>query len=459
MLLSTNTRSLHYVSRPNLANNLMGATLRQATVLGLHREYIDSGPVYGSAAHNATSADVRRRTWWSLYVLDTWANTTTGRPSLGQPHKGITVRVPCVRDISGPATAKFLPLVHNIDFCRIASQIQDSLSATPLLPFEELNRFDKELLEWHTDLPASLKPSISSAVDHHRAKRTTHTKILETPSVIMHWRYQNLRLLLHRPYLLATALRNGNESSLSAEEKVGIGRCQAIAAQTISDISDMCREDLLEGWNGVWFMYQAVMVPLVCIFSSLGKSQVSQTDNGHNIETTGSPTTDVGPEDRSSRPRTESHEWQTQVEKALDFFEKMNRWSAAAKKSRDVVSRLYEASKILASDTNILAAHTRTDNTVTNTLDPSTTTQTHQTVHDNAQTTMPTSDTMTNDIWGLSPNGAAAINNFWFDDMMWDVPIALDTDIFENTGNGFELDWLTGFNDGQSGGHLWQSQQ
>jgi hypothetical protein len=61
--------SLHYVSRPNLANNLMGATLRQATVLGLHREYTDASPTHG----NSTSADVRRRTWWSLYVLDTWA--------------------------------------------------------------------------------------------------------------------------------------------------------------------------------------------------------------------------------------------------------------------------------------------------------------------------------------------------------------------------------------------------
>lgn len=51
----------------------MGATLRQATVLGLHREYADKSNVDGSTAAEATSADVRRRTWWSLFVLDTWA--------------------------------------------------------------------------------------------------------------------------------------------------------------------------------------------------------------------------------------------------------------------------------------------------------------------------------------------------------------------------------------------------
>jgi hypothetical protein len=51
----------------------MGATLRQATVLGLHREYTDASPYNGSLTHKAMSVDVRRRTWWSLYVLDTWA--------------------------------------------------------------------------------------------------------------------------------------------------------------------------------------------------------------------------------------------------------------------------------------------------------------------------------------------------------------------------------------------------
>lgn len=72
--------------------------------------------------------------------------------------------------------------------------------------------------------------------------------------MVMYWRYQNLRLLLHRPYLLATVLRAGDNTSLSTEEKVGVGRCKAVAARTISDISNMCPQDLLAGWNGVWFM-------------------------------------------------------------------------------------------------------------------------------------------------------------------------------------------------------------
>lgn len=166
-----------------------------------------------------------------------------------------------VKDAQDPATAKFLPLLHNVAFCRIATQIQDALSASPLLPFEELNRLDKDLLQWHSELPGSLKPSTShdSSFSTKRrsskaSKRSNTAEILEIPSMIMYWRYQNLRLLLHRPYLLATALRNVPDTSLSAEEKVGVGRCRAVAARTIADISSMCPEDLLAGWNGVWFM-------------------------------------------------------------------------------------------------------------------------------------------------------------------------------------------------------------
>ncbi|THZ51055.1 hypothetical protein D6C90_02052 [Aureobasidium pullulans] len=434
--------------RPNLANNLMGATLRQATVLGLHREYTDANSSDGLPTNKATSADVRRRTWWSLYVLDTWANTTTGRPSLGQPSRGITVQIPYVKDAQDPATAKFLPLLHNVAFCRIATQIQDALSASPLLPFEELNRLDKDLLQWHSELPASLKPSTShdSSFSTKRrsskaSKRSNTADILEIPSMIMYWRYQNLRLLLHRPYLLATALRNVPDTSLSAEEKVGVGRCRAVAARTIADISGMCPEDLLAGWNGVWFMYQAVMVPLVCIFSSLARTTTPAKGSEEDSETNETGETPSNFSDTSSH--RDIPDWQAQVEKALDFFERMKPWSAAASKSKDVVSRLYEASKHLTSAQD---ASTWTTTQPLN-FNTATTVLAFNQINtaENNQLPIQPAGMNTEDVWGLSPNGAAAMNNFWFDDMMWDVPMA-DPDMLENTGTGFgfnELDWLS----------------
>lgn len=92
---------MHYLNRPNEADALMGATLRVACALGVHREYMDTSitnskgnPVESEAPRRVITADTRRRTWWSLFCLDTWATTTTGRPSLGRLSMGVTVREP-----------------------------------------------------------------------------------------------------------------------------------------------------------------------------------------------------------------------------------------------------------------------------------------------------------------------------------------------------------------------------
>jgi hypothetical protein len=135
-----------------------------------------------------------------------------------------------VRDMSNPATVKLMPLIYNVAFCKIAAQIQDALSATPLLPFPELNRLDKELLQWHTDLPAVFKSDASSVSGSHRSKssnRSATQDILKLPSTIMHWRYQNLTFwLLH--YVMGPKLHSQQrrKSALSVVKLLQLGRLQ-----------------------------------------------------------------------------------------------------------------------------------------------------------------------------------------------------------------------------------------
>lgn len=76
---------LHYINKPNMANAVTGAALRMACALGLHRECPNS---------NNAGAEIRRRTWWSLFCLDTWASTPMGRPSFGRIGPSITIRPP-----------------------------------------------------------------------------------------------------------------------------------------------------------------------------------------------------------------------------------------------------------------------------------------------------------------------------------------------------------------------------
>ncbi|KAK5131460.1 hypothetical protein LTR08_000924 [Meristemomyces frigidus] len=448
---------LHWLNRPNEANSLMGATLRMATALGLHREYDERYPV--SCAHPTGAevpVEIRRRTWWSLVCLDTWACMTTGRPSLGRLGPGVTVRRPKIPEQMNNAqylaSLRLLPIIHNITFCKLASKIQDKLAGQSLLKTDELFSLDAELLRWHEDLPPILQavredreqrrrasstrqrrgtlacPSPASAsttspFDFSQPPERDHTtcpEVLKTPRAIMHWWYLTLRMLMHRPFLLATALRRTPFASLSAEEKIAVGRCRTIAAQTITDIDKTCQDELVAGWNAVWLMYQAVMVPLVSLFSYLSSRAAYLNTNSPGQPV--SETTVGGDED--------ADKWRAQIETTIRFFARMQRYSVAAAKSRDVVARLLDASKHVRQYYEASHLQQQLQETQQQRATPL------QDLDEPAAVAhvsgMPNNNINNNSnngasfgapegvTWGLSPSGEAAMSSFW-DDMMWDT--------------------------------------
>ena len=199
---------------------------------------------------------------------------------------------------------KTLPLIHASEFCKIATRIQDRLVESPLLTPSETSAYDAELIRWSDELPSILGNLNESC-----------PPFLQRVRLVMKWRLQNMRIVLHRPVLLSAALRRCLFANLTAEEKVAIGKCRIISAKTIEDISNECLPDLITGWNAVWLVFQACMVPLVSLFSD------------------------------SSMP-DEIEKWQISIETALAFFERSKPWSIAAKRSMDVISRLYNAYKL-----------------------------------------------------------------------------------------------------------------
>lgn len=381
-----------------------------------------------------------------------------------------------------------LPLIHNISFCKLATRIQDQLACSPLLKFEDLVSLDSELVRWHEDLPTILLPSPANgqpnlpnkrsnsihqqsrpkSVTPSSASATTKNpfdfsqpperdnqscpEFLKTPRAIMHWRYQNLRMLIHRPFLLATALRRTSYMNLSAEEKVAVGRCRIIASQSIADITNTCSEELIAGWNAVWLMYQAVMVPLVSIFSHLSLNaahsiSMKSADNGAGNDASAGMTT--GSED-------DVEKWRHQIETAIKFFDRMTHYSVAAKKSKDVVARLYEASKQLSEYNaqqlqqqhsfyqqrqQLVAPSQSFDGIPPGPGTFNIPSNTNGAPYGNANGTQnPASSTS---MWGLSPNGDAAMNSFW-DDMMWDTFPGV-SEMPDTTGLGFgvgEFEWM-----------------
>ncbi|PVH99677.1 hypothetical protein DM02DRAFT_656153 [Periconia macrospinosa] len=422
---------MHYLNRPNEAHSLMGGTLRMATALGLHREYSEAKTeesrhlnVLTSTEEISISPEMRRRIWWSIFCLDSWASTTTGRPSLGRTGPSITVLLPGTSRSSAfylpPANSqqnieqlKVLPLVHASQFCTIATKIQDRLVESPLLSPSETALHDAEIVKWHDELPSILSDMDESCPEFLRRVR-----------FVMKWRFQNLRIVLHRPFLLSAALRRCPFNELSAEEKVAVGKCRIVAAKTIEDMSSECQPDLISGWNAVWFVFQACMVPLVSLFSD------------------------------ASMP-DEAQKWMASIEMAIAFFERSKPWSIAAKRSMDAISKLYQAYKIQAA----------TQSQLEQPLSAIPARQTPQFVN-NVQglggfdfdqipegATFPMHPGPMSG-WSSNTNTMSNLNGFW-DDMMWDTnlpdmmepphfAIATDYD-FQNTtqDKGAPL-WMSG---------------
>jgi len=191
-------------------------------------------------------------------------------------------------------------LIENIKFCKIATQIQDLLAISPLLPTDDRCNLDNQLINWYNGLPWLLRTTDPCAEPLYIAR------------CIMKWRYQNLRMLLHRPVLLTLA-SNGLSLHVCEQDIAAIETCRDLSCQTVEDIAREWTRNQMSGWNAVWFLYQAAMIPLVSIFW------------------------------QSNSPRVP--EWQRQIETILELLDAMEDWSLAARRSREVVWRMYEASR------------------------------------------------------------------------------------------------------------------
>jgi hypothetical protein len=190
-------------------------------------------------------------------------------------------------------------LIENIKFCKIATQIQDTLAISPLLSTEDRGELDNRLVSWYNAQPWLLRTSDPCAEPLYIAR------------CVMKWRYVNLRMLLHRPVLLNLA-SNGLSARIPDGELAAVETCRQLAQHIIEDIAREWSRNQMSGWNGVWFLYQAAMVPLVSIMWEWSSPSVPQ--------------------------------WRGQIETILELLDVMEDWSLAARRSREVVLRMYEAS-------------------------------------------------------------------------------------------------------------------
>ncbi|KAJ5665443.1 C6 transcription factor [Penicillium maclennaniae] len=292
---------LHYISQPNLAYSLMGAVQRMALAHGFHED-LDSRK---HSVDFKNCLQIRRRVWWSLFCMDTWACGPLDRPGIDR--RGPTnTNIDLLSRGEERNVLEVLPLLENVRFCQIATKIQEAVAATSIISHVERRRLNQELQDWFDNLPSILK-------DYQPCSES-----ICVTRTVMRWRYFNQCLLLHRPSLLDYAIRRIPSFALSKYERSSIQECRRYAKETIEDIVSTPFVNQSTGWNGVWLLFQAVCVPLLGCFLA-----DATTDD----------------------PLASLESCHSQIKLAIEYLVRMKSWSPAATRTLLVISRILSASE------------------------------------------------------------------------------------------------------------------
>ncbi|KAI0133275.1 fungal-specific transcription factor domain-containing protein [Hypoxylon sp. NC0597] len=298
---------LHYRNAPNMAYAVLGAAHRVAVALGLHRESRRRNVSTIETQRDSTPTKVsrletRRRTWWSLFCLDTWASMTLGRPTCGRWE-------PTTMDTSLPSLLNegdhmAMSLCASARFCLTCNRIQNRFAQFNRLTISEAVAFDQELQAWWASLPQVLRSPANSP------SRLTIAR------EFMRNRYLNIRLILMRSLILYLAHSRIQKAHLRTEELQIIDTCRIVASEAIDSIALYWTPNRIHVWNSAWYLFQACMVPLLSIVIESSRSETS---------------TEFLTSARAS------------LVKALETFSEMKPWMRASDRGPDIVAAIYEA--------------------------------------------------------------------------------------------------------------------
>lgn len=247
---------LHLKNMPNTAMVLSGVAFKIACGLGLHRRLSTKTLSQVSWLQK----EQRRRLWFALYTAEVSGGFSLGRPSL-YAGQGITIEEPGnIDDISGEDSGEHVTptsvLICRIGLSRIMERVETLFMLTRLPKESEAESLDAELRAWYNQSPLYLHEPVGAPLGIYMALRA------------LKWEYNNIRIALYRPFLLRSALTNFCSTTNHNHSEAVVSICREIAAQAIVDISSEWRPHLLSCWPGVWYMFQAALIPVISLFSA-----------------------------------------------------------------------------------------------------------------------------------------------------------------------------------------------
>ncbi|KAK9459715.1 fungal-specific transcription factor domain-containing protein [Lipomyces oligophaga] len=269
--------------KPNTSYNILGLAVRMAIGMGLHRERQNL-----TGMPMLVRTEACRRLWWILYMFESGASLTFGRPS-SMSDSMVNAHIPLNIDDSGlspndqvpAATSRVTPYTACIAQAKlaiIANRLYNSFFALrrPVSSKEALKElvcsFEEQLSKWRLSLSSEFMSE--NCPDWFKG-----------PRAVVLWKEQNLRMLMYKSTLKYVARRNSSlgrrpigspeilrESNM--EDNSDLKRCIDVACETVLAVDSYCVETyqiyLGIAWYATYFLFQAVLILFYAVIGSGG---------------------------------------------------------------------------------------------------------------------------------------------------------------------------------------------
>ncbi|KAJ5885154.1 hypothetical protein N7495_009664 [Penicillium taxi] len=270
-------------NKPNTGWNYLGLAVRMAMSLGLHKEF----PGWKISL---LQREIRRRLWWGVFIFDSGAAKTFGRPIL-LPEECVmdakqalnihddaltsaTTSIPT--ESAGPTL--YTGLIAQARFHLLTNSVYQRLISSPSITPEETLNLQKPMEEWYNSLPSYLHYPLQPLLVQPTQPDADRLALVRNRIL---WRHWNLLILIYRPILLRWSARrwgpvsdgssvsseSSNEDPCETECRV---RCLQNARLTIASISEYMDRHVcsrIGAWYMLYFLFQAGLIPIVFLMT------------------------------------------------------------------------------------------------------------------------------------------------------------------------------------------------
>ncbi|KAJ5678870.1 hypothetical protein N7462_007114 [Penicillium macrosclerotiorum] len=284
--LSLISNYLQKRDRPNSSHNYLGLAVRMAYGLGLHKDHpsIDGNLLY---------REIRRRTWWCLYIFDAGSTITFSRP-LAIPSAGLDSKLPLnisesdltVSAVAAPDSINAPTIYTNVrvqsQFHLLTNHIYNRIISKPSPSAKQVLEWDDKYIEKWLDLVPDYYKENAEVPQRHALAHA-----------IMTWRYKHFRMIIYRPYLIQKALMSTwTQSPPRGQWSLGTThqsssfyidsaceRCLKESHDTITSVHFFWENNIhtrMACWYALYFLFSATLVPIIILrnepLSSLAKA-------------------------------------------------------------------------------------------------------------------------------------------------------------------------------------------